>query len=374
MICLVARMIKLISGGDIDAALGRMDVTYNPPMVPGEGVGECSYNMDVGTAGSITLIMQALLPVLVFERRDSPVLRLSLTGGTDVSFSPPMDHFARILLPLLQNMGVQVSVQAMKRGYFPVGGGRLDLEVARLGVLSLTPLQLVSRGAVLGARAMLHGAGPGVSATVLGALRRAVEEMVAQFLLRRPNLLAAGSVGGVEWLDDGDGDLGDTHTTDDPGDEGGRGGAPSGQGRKRRRGKGGRDSTLGVQVWLSCSSGALLGANCMCCDRDLSRFQDEGLLSSLTDDLERRLALVVDSGACIDEHTADQLVVYMALAAGESRLLVAPRDPQESSLHLESALRVAKIFSECEYSIELIEETGCRLVTCSGINYTSSSR
>src|SRR5512136_1060827 len=52
---------------------------------------------DVGTAGSVTLVLQACLPV-AFAAKEAT--RLRIVGGTDVQWSPPLDYFARVFLPL----------------------------------------------------------------------------------------------------------------------------------------------------------------------------------------------------------------------------------------------------------------------------------
>lgn len=53
------------------------------------------------------------------------------------------------------------------------------------------------------------------------------------------------------------------------------------------------------------------------------------------------LQALVDAGACVDEHTFDQLVVYMAMAKGRSRVLGPPKS-HLTSLHLETAVRIGE--------------------------------
>ena len=82
--------------------------------------------VDVGTAGSVTLVLQACLPVALAA--PAPV-RLTLTGGTDVPWSPPLDYVARAFLPLLRRCGAQVDIMLVRRGYYPRGGGTVEVTV-----------------------------------------------------------------------------------------------------------------------------------------------------------------------------------------------------------------------------------------------------
>src|SRR5207247_2948025 len=85
-----------------------------------------AYSFDVGTAGSGTLVLPALIPVA--PGAPGPV-RLRVVGGTDVPWSPPADFFARVFLPLLRRVGGRVEVEVMRRGYYPRGGGIVETVV-----------------------------------------------------------------------------------------------------------------------------------------------------------------------------------------------------------------------------------------------------
>ncbi len=82
------------------------------------------YEFDIGTAGSITLVLQAcLLPSLFGEN----TTKLKLIGGTDVKWSPPWDYFQNVTLPLLEKMGAYVEAYLDRRGYYPAGGGKAEV-------------------------------------------------------------------------------------------------------------------------------------------------------------------------------------------------------------------------------------------------------
>lgn len=86
-----------------------------------------AFRFDVGTAGSITLLAQALLPVLAFAPGPCHV---TLVGGTDVRAAPPLDYFRHVLLAYLATLGVAVRCQLQRRGYYPRGGGEVALDTA----------------------------------------------------------------------------------------------------------------------------------------------------------------------------------------------------------------------------------------------------
>jgi len=101
--------------------VGSREVTIAPGRLRGG-----RFSFDVGTAGSVTLVLQACLPPAL--RAPEPV-ELRLVGGTDVPWSPPLDYFRFIFLPLLARMGGKVTIEVVRRGYYPLGGGEIRVNV-----------------------------------------------------------------------------------------------------------------------------------------------------------------------------------------------------------------------------------------------------
>jgi len=81
---------------------------------------------DVGTAGSIPLIVQVLIPAVSVCKKK---LKITIKGGTNVLWSPTVDYTQTILKELYGRMGIKFSLKLIKRGYFPKGGGIIELEV-----------------------------------------------------------------------------------------------------------------------------------------------------------------------------------------------------------------------------------------------------
>ena len=108
------------------------------------------FRFDVGTAGSVTLVLQALLPAALVA--GAPV-RIHLTGGTDVRGAPPLDYLRFVLLPLLAQMGAEVELTLQRRGYYPRGGGEVEVVVQPR---RLKPLRIETPGAVKDIRGIAH--------------------------------------------------------------------------------------------------------------------------------------------------------------------------------------------------------------------------
>jgi RNA 3'-phosphate cyclase len=99
------------------------------------------YHFDIGTAGSAILVVQTVLPPLLFASSPS---HITITGGTHVPFSPTYHYFEKVLLPALARMGCRISSQMLKYGLYPKGGGQIEVGIEP--TTQLLPLNLSSRG------------------------------------------------------------------------------------------------------------------------------------------------------------------------------------------------------------------------------------
>jgi|Deesub1362B_J571_1020462.scaffolds.fasta_scaffold00004_269 RNA 3'-terminal phosphate cyclase (ATP) len=84
------------------------------------------YEYNVGTAGSITLIIQSLMPMLSLSNKD---ISISIIGGTDVKWSPTSDYMKNVFLNNLRTIGISAEMDIIRRGYYPKGGGKVILKV-----------------------------------------------------------------------------------------------------------------------------------------------------------------------------------------------------------------------------------------------------
>lgn len=73
--------------------------------------------IQIGTAGSIGLLLQAVLPIMLFTESE-----MTIEGGTDVAWSMPVDYVSHVVRPILQQYA-QLDVSCERRGYYPAGEG-----------------------------------------------------------------------------------------------------------------------------------------------------------------------------------------------------------------------------------------------------------
>jgi RNA 3'-terminal phosphate cyclase (ATP) len=118
--------------------IGSTEFAFRPGSIEGG-----KFRFDVGTAGSITLVLQALLPLLPFASRE---VTLEIRGGTDVKWSPPIDYLRLVTMPMLEKMGAEVSLQVVTRGHYPKGGGVVKVSSVPSG--SLKPVVGLEGGRV----------------------------------------------------------------------------------------------------------------------------------------------------------------------------------------------------------------------------------
>jgi len=104
-----------------------------------------SYRVDVGTAGSVTLILQAMTLPLALAEGSSDI---DLRGGTHVPWSPPFPYIESCWNPLLKELGIELHVELEGAGFYPRGGGHVIAQVE--GGAKLQPLRLLERGALMG--------------------------------------------------------------------------------------------------------------------------------------------------------------------------------------------------------------------------------
>ncbi len=96
--------------------VGSKELYFSPEKFSGID----DYEVNVGTAGSVTLILQALLLALHEHN-----LRLTLLGGTEVRWSPTIDYFDNVIRPAFESFGFRFDLRILRRGYYPEGGGKV---------------------------------------------------------------------------------------------------------------------------------------------------------------------------------------------------------------------------------------------------------
>ena len=242
----------------------------------------------IETAGSITLLLQTLIPPSLFAKE--PITILINGGATDTFFSPTIDHFRYVFLKILEKMGARIEVQIEKRGFYPKGGAKVKVIVYPT---KLKPITLTTCGAlkeiiiISGASELLKErkvAERQISGAkqILGKLKLPIREIVEYY----PTLSPGSQINIIAKFENtiiGSDNLG-------------------------RIGKGAE--IVGKEVALE--------------------FLKEG-----------------KTGACLDKHLADQILPFMALSQGKSEVTVS-----EITNHCRTNIWVIEKFLKGRFKIE----------------------
>ncbi len=115
------KLAQMISDSTVENAyIGSENITFYPGKIK-----KGTYNIDIGTAGSITLLLQSIiLPVIVSSKK----ILVRIRGGTDVNHSPTLDYFKYIFLNSIKEYS-DFKIELLKRGYYPKGNGRINFEI-----------------------------------------------------------------------------------------------------------------------------------------------------------------------------------------------------------------------------------------------------
>jgi RNA 3'-terminal phosphate cyclase (ATP) len=247
-------------------AVGSQRLAFAPGGPPRAG----DYVFDVaeaaagGSAGATSLVLQTVFLPLALAGGDST---LAIRGGTFVAWSPAFDYIQDIWLPTLARMGLSAGLELTRWGWYPAGEGELWAEIHGLGAGARpAPLTLVERGRLEQVR------GRAVAANLPSHIPQRMAD-------RARSLLADAGIQA-------------------------------------------RVDPLRVRA-TSAGAGIFLAAEYEHARAGFSALGARGKASELV--AEEAVAALLDhrrSGAALDEHLADQLVLPMALAGGISRFSV----------------------------------------------------
>ncbi len=271
----VAAVAALCDARVTGLALRSGSLTFSPGNLHGG-----RYRFDIGTAGSVTLVLQALLPTMVACGQRATV---TVVGGTDVPAAPPLDYFRNVMLALLARIGIDTELSVRRRGYFPRGGGEVTLAVGRS---RLRQVEFLDAGRLrrIGGLAHVAGIDPEVAHRMRGAF-------VAGLAARMP-IAPAMDVAALSSED-----------------AAGSGGA--------------------IVAWADTEH-ALLGAGRVAQRGVRAEALGAAVASELADDL--------GAGDTVDIHACDQLPVYLALAGGGAFLT------RQLTSHARTAIWLAEQF------------------------------
>lgn len=266
--------------------------------------GSCSSHIAMSTPGSVFLVLQAILPYILFSSApisegstaaDKPTpIRLTIDGGTNVDASLSYEYASQVLFPILHSkLGIgPITMTLQRRGW---SFGRADVGSVTFDITPVTPRQalpafsLTDRGEVTKIHVSVLAPNP----TARIAIRNLV---VADLTARYPDV-------NIHFPVDEDS----------------------------------RDSKrLYLLLVAETSNGYRLGRDWLY-DQKVNPAKLDQTYQRLVAKVIRDLASELAHESCVDEHLQDQLVVFQALAEGESMV-----GGREASLHTKTARWVAE--------------------------------
>ncbi len=277
------RILRDISGGTLEGGeIGSTEVRFYPRPVKSAGL-----QVDLKTAASIPLLLQAVIPAASLS---GPGIELELRGGTDVPWSPTMDYFQAVTLPALRTLGIEATIDVLRRGYYPRGGGRAKVTIRPQRALSA--LNLTSPWSPSAVHIM----------SSCGHLPKHVAERQAEKARKilEARRITPASVSVAE------------EASDSPG------------------------SSI---VMFSVGARHFIGSDSL---------GERGKPAELVGkEAAQRFLKELDASPALDSHIADSVAPLLALADSESKILVS-----SVTDHLKTSLHVAKLFTGCEVSFD----------------------
>ena len=305
--------LREVSGAEVKGTVvGGQEVWFTPPPDPklvgksGDVTEEKWVKLKQSKPGSIFLILQAVLPYILWSSPGCHTVHLNITGGTNVPLSPSAEYISQVLIPVLSLIGIPpLSLTLKRRGWThgPLTIGEIDISITPLASgTALPPFNLTSRSKLIGFDISILTHPPLLREAIATKARRELrktfpdidpERDVAVVLdedshhpKRLYLLIVAKCVGGErlgrDWLYDEKIDFASSN------------GKSKSNNKKRNGGQ--RTGSKGVFDTAKISQLA---------DRVVGKVVSD-------------LRYEVESGAAVDSHMADQLVVFAALAKGES--------------------------------------------------------
>jgi RNA 3'-terminal phosphate cyclase (ATP) len=327
----------VLSSTELSFTPHRMTTTVTESSTNADTSDSLAIQSDIGTAGSICLLLQAALPCALLARRYP--CTMTLIGGTNAAMAPQYDYWEQVFWPTLRDCchlpQDLVAARVDCRGYYPRGGGQVTVHVQPC-TTPLRPIDLQERGSVSCIRIRAFHAGK--------LPRKAAQDMTmaAETLIRTEYPPVSMQVDVVQ--------------------------------EPVVRGSG-----LGILIVAETTTGCRLAGSAICAPKQ--RAKDAGMVAA------NELLTTLQEGGCVDEWLQDQLILYMALARGTSKMITG-----SLTLHTQTAIQVAERMCNATFRVERLSNdkdttgeeatseygregriAGRHLIQCQGIGFDRSS-
>ncbi|XP_034076588.1 RNA 3'-terminal phosphate cyclase [Gymnodraco acuticeps] len=276
----------LCSGSLQGAEIGSTEISLTPGKI------HCgNHTADPQTAGSVCLLLQASLPCAVFA--DGPS-QLVLKGGTNAEMAPQIDYTVKVFKPTMEKFGVHFDCDVRLRAYYPKGGGEVMVTVNP--VKELQPVLMTERGKLTKCygRAFVAGVLPyklakDMSSAAVRTIRREIKDLYINIPALQEKENATGNANGIIII---------------------------------------AESSTGCVF-----AGSALGRKGVYAEQ-IGAEAAEMLLRN------------VRHNGCVDEFLQDQVIIFMALAKGTSRIRTGP-----VTQHTQTAIHIAEKLTQAKFTI-----------------------
>ena len=271
----------------------------------------------LNSAGSIGLMIQQLLPCVLFseiENKESKEINITLTGGTLVKFSPTIYYLNEVLFPILEkNMNIKASCDLIKNGIYPMGLGEVILHVQKILKENdefIKPINITERGKFL--KAEIRFCYTNNFKFKLDKICDTIYKNAKKIIRNEFNQNGySKNEEGEEIEFDEDEII-----------------------KQERINLGDRYYTFYYQIVMIYENTRIKG------DYMISEKKGDFIIDEIIDKCEEATFYTVQNNeVCLDEHTVDHLIIFMALAKGTSKIKVGP-----ISLHTQTAIEIIKKF------------------------------
>jgi RNA 3'-terminal phosphate cyclase (ATP) len=252
-----------------------------------------NYQADTHTAGSVSLLLQICLPCLLFGSGECEV---TFKGGTNAANAPQIDYFLHVFAPIVRHFGIEFDLKLQRRGFYPKGGGCVILKTRPLKYLK--PISFLEQGEVNHIRILSFAA---------GKVPEHVPQRMAKAARNRLNIHFSPEK--TEYVIDAVKEKNDT---------------AFGNG-------------TGILVVAKTSTGCIFGGSAL---GEIGK-KAETVGEEAANELIRNIQL----GGCLDEYAQDQIIIFMALAKGKSKVRIGPL-----TLHTQTSIHYTQLLTGAKFT------------------------